>query len=547
MTALLTSLGERLRRAPLADRIIGTKADPLLPTIDRLDDAHVLRNDRWMSWLVTLVIGAFAFVIRIVNLGRPKNLVFDETYYAKDAWAMLHFGYEMNWPKSANDAIAAGNTDVWESTASYVVHPPLGKWLIAGGEYLFGMNSFGWRFAAVVFGTIMIMATIRMARRLSRSTLVGAMAGLFLTVDGLTFVMSRIALLDIFQACFAVLAVACVIADRDWFRHKLAEYLRTNDLVDLGGAYGPLLLWRPWRWAAGLMFGLSIACKWNTLYVLAAMGIASVVHDITSRRTAGARAKAYRSVLIEAPLAFIALVVTSVVVYVASFIGWLHTDGGWGRDFGTNNPDDFWVRLLGAPLGSLVNYQKEVFGFHTGQWIADQTHTYQSNPWQWLIMGRVIGIDAVNDIQPGTDGCAAKSGDTCLRVISGMGTPTLWWFAAIALIIGLALWWFGRDTRFAYPLIAGLTPWLAWFPNSDRPLFFFYAIMIIPFTATVLAMVLGKIIGPADGPGRRRGSLIAGGVMLTVVANFWFIYPILTDELMTRTMWSLRMWFSSWI
>ena len=70
---------------------------------------------------------------------------------------------------------------------------------------------------------------------------------------------------------------------------------------------------------------------------------------------------------------------------------------------------------------------------------------------------------------------------------------------------------------------------------------------VVPFTATVLAMVLGLILGPPDGPGRHRRAWIVGSVVLIVVANFWFIYPILTDQLMTRTMWSLRMWFSSWI
>lgn len=542
------ALIERLRPTKMVEHLRGTNADPLLSTIDRLDDAAILRRDRALSWVVTLVIGAFAFIIRLVNLGRPANLVFDETYYAKDAWALLHFGYERNWPSDANDQIVAGATDVWESTAAYIVHPQLGKWLIAAGEYLFGMNSFGWRFMACVFGTLLIMATIRMARRLSRSTLVGGMAGLFLCVDGLTFMMSRIALLDIFQAAFTVMAVACMVADRDWFRHKLADYLRKEGLANLGGAYGPLLIWRPWRWAAGVFFGLAIGCKWNSMYVLAAMGIMAVIYDITSRRTAGAEAKAYRSVLIEAPIAFISMVVTALVVYVLTWWSWLTTDGGWGRDFGQKNPDDFWVRLLGEPLGSLMHYHKEIYGFHTGSWIAEQTHVYEAHPATWLVMGRVIGIDAVNDIPPGVDGCTAAAGETCLRVISGLGTPFLWWFALIAVIVGLGYWWLGRDWRFAMPLVAGLTPWLMWFPNADRPLFLFYAIMIIPFTATVLAMVLGKILGPANGGQRRKqGALIVGTVVVIIVANFWFIYPILTDQLMTRRMWSIRMWFGGWI
>ena len=51
------------------------------------------------------------------------------------------------------------------------MHPQVGKWIIAGGEHLFGMNSFGWRFGSLVFGTLLVLVTIRLVRRVSRSTL----------------------------------------------------------------------------------------------------------------------------------------------------------------------------------------------------------------------------------------------------------------------------------------------------------------------------------------------------------------------------------------
>ena len=69
-------------------------------TIERL--RVDMPNDRLNGWIVTLVIGAIAFVIRVVNLGYPKKLVFDETYYAKDAYSLLRFGYERKWPSDAN-------------------------------------------------------------------------------------------------------------------------------------------------------------------------------------------------------------------------------------------------------------------------------------------------------------------------------------------------------------------------------------------------------------------------------------------------------------
>lgn len=516
-------------------------------TLAALEESLVLSKDRLASWLVTAAISALCFVMRLVDLARPSNLMFDETYYAKDAWTLLQRGAEMSWPEDANAQVVAGNVDIFTDKASFVVHPQLGKWLIAAGEQLFGMNSFGWRIASVVFGTLMIIAVIRLARRLSRSTLIGALAGLLLCFDGLHFVMSRIALLDIFEATFTVLAVACVVADRDWFQLKLAGYLRANSLANLGGCFGPRVWWRPWRLAAGVMFGCAIACKWNALYVLAAMGLLSVAFDYTSRKLAGAGDEAIKALTFDAPLAFLKMVVTAAVVYLASWASWLADNNGWGRDWGAKNPEDPLVKAVGAPLASLWQYHRQIYDFHTGDYMAEQTHTYEAHPATWPVMGRTIGIDAVNGIQPGTDGCQAEAGDTCLRVISGLGTPILWWVGLLAILAGLVFWLAGHDWRFAVVTISWAVPWLAWFPNADRPLFFFYAIMMIPFTCIGLALVAGKIIGKPTDRRRRVGTLIVAAFVVLVILNFWFFYPVLTDQLMTRDAWSLRMWFRSWI
>lgn len=516
-------------------------------TLAALEESLVLGKDRALSWILTDLVAALCFIMRLVSLSRPSNLMFDETYYAKDAWTLLQRGAEMSWPEDANSQVVSGNVDIFTNNPSFIVHPQLGKWLIAAGEQIFGMNSFGWRISALVFGTIMVVAVIRLARRLSRSTLIGLIAGLLLTFDGLHFVMSRIALLDIFEATFTVLAVACVAADRDWFQLRLATYLRQKGAVNLNGKFGPLIFWRPWRLAAGLMFGAAIACKWNAVYVLAAMGLLSVAFDFSSRKLAGARAEASKALLIDAPIAFVKMVVVSAIVYIASWASWLMTDIGWGRDWGAKNPDDPLVRALGAPLASLWQYHKQIYDFHTGDFMAGQTHTYEAHPATWPVMGRTIGIDAVNGIKPGTDGCEADVGSTCLRVISGMGTPVLWWVGLAAIIAGLVFWLAGRDWRFAIVVLDWAVPWLAWFPNADRPLFFFYAIMMVPFTCIALALVAGKIIGSPSAKRRKVGTSIVFGFIILVILNFWFIYPVLTDELMTRDAWSLRMWFKSWI
>ena len=503
--------------------------------------------DRLMGWLVTIAITVVAGVIRLINLGYPKGLVFDETYYAKDAYTLWRYGYERAWPADANASVVAGNPNVYQDQAAFVVHPPVGKWIIGFGEQLFGMNSFGWRIMPMIFGTLLVLITIRLARRLSRSTLIGGIAGVLLTFDGLAFTMSRIALLDIFQAFFLVAAVACLVADRDYYRAKLANKLENLGITDLAGAFGPIIIWRPWRFGAGLLFGLAIGTKWNSVFLLAVMGVVCVLWDVGARRLAGADWHAWFGVLIDGIPAFIRLVVISAAVYIGTWAGWFLSSGGYDRSWGADHPNDPLVKAVGSGFASFIKYQQDILAFHTGDYIKQQTHPYNANPLGWLFMVRPIGIDAVSPIEPGADGCTAAAGDTCIRVISGMGTPILWWMAAAALVVAV-IWRLGaRDWRFGLPVVAMLATYVPWFFTMDRPQFFFYAITMIPFTVIALAMVLGLILGPADGRHRRPLGIVVGLLIALVVANFAWIYPVLTDGLLTHGAWAARMWLLTWI
>ncbi len=531
--------GQRMRRL-VPTRTIDTRS-----AIERLWDAPP--RDARLSWLLTLGLTALAFCIRLVGIAYPKGILFDETYYAKDAYTLLKLGYEGSWPENANDMIASGNADVYTTNASFIVHPQVGKWLIASGEWLFGMNSFGWRFPALVFGSLLVAVVIRLARRLTRSTMVGAIAGFLLCVDGLDFVMSRLALLDIFEAFFIAAGVLAVVIDRDYFRHRLARDLERKGLTDYGGAASPFIF-RPWLIVAGVLFGLAMGSKWNAVFVVASFGVLAVVWSITARRLAGARRRSYMALLLDGLPAFLSMVVLSFIVYVATWFSWLRTQGGYDRQWGAEHPDSWQVKLLGKPLASLLYYHKEIWEFHNGDYIKHSTHVYAAHPGGWLINARPIGIDAVNGIQPGTDGCPANGTETCLRVISATGTPTLWWFAALALLVSIAWWVAGRDWRFGVPIVAGMSTYLPWFNYTERSLFFFYAITIIPFTAICLAMVLGLILGKANaGPRRRQGAIVVGVILAIVTLNFAFIYPIITDALLTQSQWLARMWFGSWI
>src|SRR5687767_13362845 len=62
-------------------------------------------GDRLAGWAVALAVAALAGVLRSWRLGYPNQLLFDETYYAKDGWSLWLFGYGRNWVDRADRAI----------------------------------------------------------------------------------------------------------------------------------------------------------------------------------------------------------------------------------------------------------------------------------------------------------------------------------------------------------------------------------------------------------------------------------------------------------
>lgn len=538
-----------------------TADDRVVPSARRRLVPLLPRDDRFVGWAATLAVTMLAGFLRLWHLGRPDRFLFDETYYAKDAWSLLHHGYVTGYVDKANEKILAGHTDgLFTDTPSMVVHPELGKWVIAIGEHFFGMTSFGWRVSAAVVGTLMVMVLIRLVRRLTGSTLLGCTAGLLLTVDGLHFVLSRAALLDIFLAFFLLCAVSCLVADRDWGRLRMARLVPTGYRTTVDD-WGPVrgLLWRPWRLAAGLFFGMACATKWNALIPLAAFGVLVWLWDAGARRALGVRNARLRAALADAVPAFFYLVVVALVVYVLSWTGWLLHAGAYEKALSNTQYGAYWGSYLEKDahgffpelfqsLRSLWNYHQDVYTFHT-RFLNDATHTYQSKPQWWLVLNRPVGMQADLGIKPGVDGCDAPAGSTCLRQVLLLGTPVLWWGGALALLYAFYGWLAKRDWRFGIVVVGLLSTWLPWVRYDDRPIFSYYAISILPFTIIAITLLIGVALGGPTASYQRRlwGAAVAGAFVVLVVANFAWFWPIYTGELITTPDWLRRIWFRQWI
>lgn len=276
-----------------------------------------------------LPIIALATLTRLWNLGSPAKLVFDETYYVKDAYTLWTAGHELAWPENANESFNSGTLDVYRTEPEFVVHAPLGKWIIGLGMKLLGpTNPWGWRIMPALFGIFAVWLIYLVAKQLIGSARWALLPAFLLAIDGQAIVISRTAILDGLVTTFLLLGF--------YFLLKATSALK------------PL----PWLLLMGATLGAGASVKWTGFIFL---GVFVAYYFIASRWN-------WR-VLLSIPIAL--------GTYLITWTGWFVTRG-WG--YQSDNV-----------LGSFLNVHQQMYHFHSTLQMA---HPYQSNPLTWLLMIR---------------------------------------------------------------------------------------------------------------------------------------------------------------
>ena len=498
---------------------------------------------RHLPWLAPLLVLAVAAILRFWALGVPGSLVFDELYYVRDAISQLAHGAPTAWP---DDDPAFTDPAAFTDEASYAVHPPLGKWLIGLGILAFGPDTgWGWRSAVALAGVATVGVTMRIGWLVTRSTVIACTAGLLLAIDGVHVVLSRVALLDGFLALAVAVGALFVWRDHEWVADRTAR---------AGAAPGtplPVRWFRPWLLAAGLAFGAAAGIKWSGLYPLAGFLVLIAVQDLLRRRSSGdawGRAT-LRSGLQAAATAVIALP-AALLAYLATWIGWIVTPGGWGR-----NPESPW-------LVSLARYHAEMLGWHSTLTAA---HPYQAHPLTWPLALRPTAMYEVRWEAGCAGGCVAGITPVPNLLVTWGGVAALSvlaWILVRAIVRPDALSRGPVLAASAFMLTGYLSGWVPWLLTVSRSAVFqFYAVVLTPFSALALAMVLGMLCGiplataRTSAPGLRldpdpaavQGRRLAVAVFLVVAVTLSILFaPLWTATPVAEWFWNAHIWLPGW-
>lgn len=420
-----------------------------------------------------------------------------------------------------------------------------------------------------------------------------ALAGSFVALDGVSIVLSRTGLLDVFLALFTLAAFLCIVLDYRTssavLRKKYLETTNPPHLLDHriragsqdpssstgaastapqsgttagsapwlappagAGAWlgvpkrnaasprsprggvawlGPSAGRRPWMFAAGVFAGLAISVKWSGLYVLAALGVFVVLFEFGRRRKREPH-PFFTAVIGEGLPAFVTLVPTAAVVYVLSWWSWFTHPRAWGR-------------VHSGVLGTLSDwwqYHLQMYEFHRG---LGSHHSYMSSAPQWLLQLRPTSFAYQ---KPGGN-CGSSE---CVQAVLALGNPLLWWLGAAALGLLLVLFvhrvWTRKNVFVEGVLLTGYAAtYLPWFLYLDRTTFNFYTVVLAPFVALTLTWAVREVAALVFPRSPVLALLVVALVFTLVVAAALFFMPIWTGQTISYDAWHLRMWLPSWV
>ncbi len=443
-------------------------------------------------------------------------------------------GWRLGWPTEPvfDERITIPKArDVMRGLPFSDYHPPLTGYIMGLSIRIVGDIPAGWRTANALFGSLLIAITYLLARRMFGSRLAGALAAVFVLLDGFFLVESRYALMDIYHVTFA--ACAYLMLFRFGQQSESASRHRT-------------ILW------IALALGLDLGSKLLIPVVTTALVVSFLIVSMMAERGVtglndwrGGRPPGTGRQIV-ATLALLGGVCA--LLYIMVFLpnywnGWWH----------------------GA--GDYVSYLGWSFTYNQR---AASVRPNASRWWSWPFMLRPLFLWSDTFL------------DTDVALILGLGNPVIWWGVVVSIVaLGVRVA-SNRSVPRAFLLIGYAAYMLMWVPISRFTLLYHYLSALYLGMLALGAVVaecwegkaqswvqaglllcaipalifdggrIGSIAAIALAAGyailarrnaRHAGRFVAVVFMVVAAATFVYFFPIWTGDVMPLPVLRSRLWF----
>ncbi len=388
-----------------------------------------------------------------------NGFYFDEIYHARTAYESIN------------------GMSIYE-----ISHPPMGKNFIALGILLFGMTGFGWRFAGVLFGVLMVPVIYWLTRRLTRNVKVAGFVALLLSFDFMRYSQSRIATIDTISAFFILLSATLMV----WYCQSVLEKGVRKSVL-------PMAL-------AGLAFGFGAASKWTGIYAGAGLAIlffgVLVVRYVQLTKQATKRKAfdkvAYRKEVTTAIVGgFAFFVFVPLFIYIASYLPYRLADASFG-------------------FTSWYENQTYMYWYHSS---LDATHPFSSSWYSWFLDLRPVWYYMGSGLEEGT-----------YASIAGFYNPILCWVGIVAWLRLCLKALKGKGNFVSSALIvlflSQFLPWLL----VTRCTFLYHYFPSFLFTVVAIGLWAKDILEENEA----RAYTLASGLLTLVIFFFVWFYPVLS-------------------
>lgn len=454
------------------------------------------KNEKLIGKVLIATLLVLAVVTRFWYFGQPKEIVFDEVYFAR--FSANYFSGEYYFD----------------------IHPPLAKLILAGSAKLFGhspevgfdFSSIGnkftpesktffyfLRFVISIFGVLLPLAMYFLARQLSLDRWASFLVGLLVVFDNAFLVQSRYVLTDIFLLVFGVLGLA--------FFFKARKTKKSFWLYIL----------------TGIFLAASFSVKWTGLIF---SGVAGLVYIYDIWQSKDKKDLLKKSIQIIIP-AFILYVLVFAVhfkslpfsgsgdifmkpAFRASLVGTSENINGYIE------PSGFWSKF--------IELNATMYSANAG---LEATHPYSSSWYSWPLMERSIyywnGEDSNEEV----------------RNIYFLGNPAIWAISLLVMIFWL-FWIVFKKNKEKHFQVAVIL--IGYFAN----LLAYILVSRIAFTYHYLPSLIFAFLGAGLFFQKYLKIKYTIPLLLIIISLFVFFSPLSYGTPLEEKSFENRVWIDSW-